>query len=220
MCPWGASALPFAACLGLGCVPWGAALALAACPLATCPRGLGNMPTGPWQRAHGALAACLLPMRGQGCYMHWPWLRASCPWRLRWPWLRAHGGCLSLGSMLVAVACPGLDCVAHKFGVISQKIMIFLEKEVICPKEASIVHGVVPRGMPARTPCRIVPHSSQIGSCLFSVFVFLNSFHDFRGGFQQAVWRFELFCIFYDFSYFLASENHKKLNLLNLASKF
>ena len=132
----------------------------------------------------------------------------------------AHGGCLGLGCVpmgaaLALAACPGLDCVGHKFGVISQKIRVFLEKKVIWPpKEASIVHGRVPRGMPARTPCRIVPHSSQIGSCLFSFFVFLNSFHDFRGGFQQAVWRFELFCIFYDFSYFLASENHKKIKFV------
>jgi hypothetical protein len=36
--------------------------------------------------------------------------------------------------MPVAAACPGLDCVAHKFGVISQKIRVFFGKGGYLPQ--------------------------------------------------------------------------------------
>ena len=101
------------ACLGLGCLPMGAALALAAC------LGLACLPMGP----------CL------------------------------GLGCLPMGAALAA-ACPGLG------------------------------------SMPAGTPRRIAsnrPALQQNWLVPFSIFVFLNSVHDFRGGFQQAVRRSEQF---------------------------
>jgi len=143
------------ACLGLGCLPMGAAMALArpwqhackhALALAACPWGVAL-----------ALAACL----GLGCLPMGP-----CPGL----------GCLPMGAALAA-ACPGLG------------------------------------SMPACTPRRIAPHRPALQQnwlVPFSIFVFLNSVHDFRGGFQQAVRRSERFRIFYDFPYFSASENHKK----------
>ena len=45
-----------------------------------------------------------------------------------------------------------------------------------------------------------------MGPCIAS----LNSFHDFRKGFQQLVQHSNHFSNFYDFSYFSASENHEK----------
>ena len=85
-----------------------------------------------------------------------------------------------------------------------------MDNEVISLKEAGSGH---PRGMPTCTPHRIAPHCPALQQnwlLTFSIFVFLNSVHDFKGGFQQAVWRSKQFLIFNDFSYFLASEIHKK----------
>ena len=68
----------------------------------------------------------------------------------------------------------------------------FLENEVIFPKEVGIRHGKVPKGMLACTPCHIAPHHPRLRKnwlVPFSFFVFLNTVHDFRGGFQQMVWR-------------------------------
>ena len=70
-----------AACLGLGCLPMGAAMAKA---MATCTQaclGLGCLPMG----AALALAACPWGLP-------WPWLLAHGG--MPWPWLPAHGGCL------------------------------------------------------------------------------------------------------------------------------
>ncbi len=173
----------YGGCLGLGCVPL------------------------PWQHAHGgllrALALGCMPMGGCCCLglgcMPWPWLRAmgGSPW----PWQHA---CHGLGCMpwpwphaLALAACLGLGCcLAHKFRVISQKMRVFWKRRLFSPKEAGVGHGRVPRGMPACTPRRIAPHRPALRQnwlVPFPLFVFLNSVHDFRGRFQQAVRRSEQF---------------------------
>ena len=79
----------------------------------------------------------------------------------------AHGGCLGLGSMHMG-GCLGLGCVpmgaalalaaaCPQIWINFQKMRVFLEKEVICPMEAGIVHARVPRGMLACMPHCITP---------------------------------------------------------------
>ena len=104
--------MAFAACHGLGCVPWGAAcLGLSCVPWGAAALGLGCVPW-PWQHALGG--CCLGPwlLHALGGYMPWPWLRAlalaAChggqPLALAgspWPWQHA----------LALAACHGLRCV-------------------------------------------------------------------------------------------------------------
>ena len=173
-----------AACLGLGCVPWGGCLGLGCRPwpwlralaLAACHGGL------PWLQALAFAAAWPWP---------WPWLRAlalaACHGGL--PWLQALAACLGLGSMpcpwLHAMAlaaclglgcmpwggyCLGLCCLAHKFRVISQKMRVFWKRRLFAPKRQALgmagCPGACPHARHAASP-RIVPHSGKIGSCLF-----------------------------------------------------
>ena len=213
--PWG-GCLGLVASLGLGCVPWGGCMpwpSLRAMGGCCCCLGLRCMPC-PWLRAlalaacHGglpwpwlhalALAACLglgcvpwgAACLGLGC-VPWPWQHAlplaachglGC---VPWPWLHALGGLLPW---------PLLPCPQSSSDF--PKNEGFLEKEVICPKEAGVGHGRVPRGMPACTPRRIAPHRPALRQnwlVPFPLFVFLNSVHDFRGRFQQAVRHSEQF---------------------------
>ena len=61
-------------CLALRCMPWPWLRAMGGClGLGNVP--IGSVPLGPWQRAHGALAACLLPMEAALAL-------AACPWGL------------------------------------------------------------------------------------------------------------------------------------------
>ena len=174
-----AFACPCLACLALGCgmpMPW----------LLHAHGGL------PWQQHAHALAAacpCLGCCLGLGMpmpWLPWPWLlhahalAAACPWGgclglgccIPMPWLRAHGG-----------GCLGLGCCMHW-------------PWLPCPQRRLFGHGSVPKGMPACTPRRIAPHRPALRQnwlVPFSIFVSLNSVHDFRGGFQQAVRHSERF---------------------------
>jgi len=193
----GLGCLPWAlaACHGLGCVPWPwlHALALAACHGLGCvpwpwhhALSLGCMP---WPSLRAlALAACLgglmqalAPCLVLGLRLPWPWphamggclglgcdcLALGC---MPWPWLRALAlaVCLGLGLGCVpwgAATWPSLPCpqILSDF----PKNEGFLEKEVICPKEAGAGHGRVPRGMHA-TPHR--PASSRTPAKLARAF--------------------------------------------------
>jgi len=180
------------ACHSLGIPPTGHAKApsgsVHARALAACPQGPRCLRPGACQGAHASmprpwlLHACL----GLGsCMPMGCCLGLGCC--MPWPWLPAHGGCLGLGCCM---PWPWQDAHGGLLG-----------------------RSGHPRGMPACTPRRIAPHRPALRQnwlVPFSIFVSLNSFHDFRGGFQQAVRRSERFLIFYDFSYFSASKNHKK----------
>ena len=169
--PW-LRAVALAACLG-GLLPWALAAAclggLHALALAAC-LGLGCVP---WGAAPG--------LGGQ------PLALAAC---MPWPWLHA----------MALAACLGLGCVPWPSLLPCPQILSdfpknegFLEKEVIFPQRG---RRWAPRGMPACTPRRIAPHRPALRRnwlVPFSIFVFLNSVHDFRGGFQQAVRRSEQF---------------------------
>ena len=144
--------------------------------LAACPQGPCCLRPGACQRAHASMPQpwprCL------GCCMHAQALAAACPW----------GAALAL-----AAACPGLGCLPMGAA---------LALAAACPGLGSMPMGGCwagsghPRGMPACTPRRIAPHRPALRQnwlVPFSIFVSLNSFHDFRGGFQQAVRRSERF---------------------------
>ena len=145
-------------------------------------------------------------------------LAAECPWGVALALAAACPclGCVPMGGCLHA--CPGLGCLPMGgcLGLGCCMPMPWLPAHGgclglgCCTPWAGTGH---PRGMPACTPRRIAPHRPALQQnwlVPFSIFVSLNSFHDFRGGFQQAVRRSERFLIFYDFPYFSASENHKK----------
>lgn len=180
-CTQGHASVPRQAYHGLGYVPWPwllhACPGLGCCMPMGCCLGLGRGIPMPWQRAHGglpwpsllhalALAACPwgLPL---------PWLLyalglAACPWGccMPWPWPWMH-------ALALAAACPHIwsDFL---------KMRVFLENEDISPKEAGSGH---PKGMPACTPRRISPYRPALQQnwlVPFSIFVSLNSFHDFR----------------------------------------
>ena len=175
-CTQGHASVPTQACHGLGCVPW------------------------PWQHARKHALAF-----------------AACPWGLPWPWLlhaptlgsMPIGGCLGLGCMpwpwpwmhALPLALALDACLAHGLGCMPWphiwsdflKMRVFWKMRLFPHEQAGSGH---PRGMPACTPCRIAPHRPALRKnwlVPFSIFVSLNSFHDFRGGFQQAVWRSERF---------------------------
>mgnify|MGYP006916119218 CR=1 FL=1 len=169
-----------------------------ACKRAHLPAPKG-MPACPRKHAM-ALAACL----GLGS-MH-----ASMPW----PSLPAHGGCPGLRCCMPIGGCLGLPspwmhalalafaaCLGHGLGCVPWphiwsdflKMRVFWKMRLFPHEQAGSGH---PRGMPACTPCRIAPHRPALRQnwlVPFPLFVFLNSVHDFRGRFQQAVRHSEQF---------------------------
>ena len=144
-------AVALAACLGLGCQPMEATLAMVACPrgmpwpllralaLAACPRGI----PWPWLPAHGGSLGCCMPR---------PWQLAR--WGLPWSWLHAVSLALAL-----AADCPHIWSDFLKIGVFV-KLMLFPSR-----RRARGIPGACPRAHHAASP-RIVMHSSKIGSCL------------------------------------------------------
>jgi len=92
------------------------------------------------------------------------------------------------------------------FGVIFLKMRLFWKKEVIFPKDATV--GIL-EGMPTCTQRHIAPYrltSSRSPEKLTRAFLHfcVPKFIPFLG-------ILSIFLIFYDFSYFLASKNHKKI---------
>jgi hypothetical protein len=161
------------------------ARALAACPrkhamaLAAC-LGLDCQPMGAAMAL--ALAACTQACLGLGCLPMGAALAlaAACPGL---GWLHARGGAA------LALAFLGLCCLPTYLGSDFLKMRVFWKMRLFPPRRQAV-------GMPACTPCRIAPHRPALRKnwlVPFSIFVSLNSFHDFRGGFQQAVWRSERF---------------------------
>src|SRR4029077_14891923 len=178
------------------CVPPGALL--------PAPRG---MPARPRMHAPALAAACtprpwLLRARpGLACCVLAQALPAECPWGAALALAAACPclGCVPMGGCLHA--CPGLGCLPMG-GCLGLGCCMPMPWQPAhggclglgcCTPWAGTGH---PRGMPACTPRRIAPHRPALQQnwlVPFSIFVSLNSFHDFRGGFQQAVWRSERF---------------------------
>ena len=129
-------------------------------------RGPKGMPR-PWHPKHGAChALAVMPLPPHAACMLGPWLRAP----------RGPAACAQGHASMPTQACHGLCCVPWPW----------------------LLHACPCLGccMPACTPRRIAPHRPALRQNLvvpFSIFVSLNSFHDFRGGFQQAVRRSERF---------------------------
>ena len=115
---------------------------------------------------------------------------------LPWPWLlHAHGGLprpWPLHALAFAAACPwgaalALAAACPCLGCLPMRAALALAAARL--GQAVGIPGACPRARHAASP-RIVPQNWLVP---FSIFVSLNSFHDFRGGFQQAVQRSEHF---------------------------
>ena len=159
------------------------AMALAMCPQGPCCLRPGacqcahaSMPRPwPWLRALALAVACtprpwLLRARPSlGCCMPMPWLLSALG-GLPWPWLlHAHAlaacpcgdvacpclGCLPVGGCLGLGCCMPMPWLPAYGGCLGLGC---------CTPWAGSGH---PKGKPACTPRRIVPHSSKIGSFLF-----------------------------------------------------
>ena len=143
-------------------------------------------------RDHGVQVVFMLSAHGG---LPWPWLLhahalAACPWGAACMHAQALGACPWGAALALAAACPCLGCCMPMPWLPAHGGCLGLG---CCTPWAGTGH---PRGMPACTPRRIAPHRPALQQnwlVPFSIFVSLNSFHDFRGGFQQAVRRSERF---------------------------
>jgi len=133
-------------CLGLGCVPMGGCLGLGCCmPWPWLLHAHGGLPR-PWLLHALALAAACV---GLGCCMPM--------------------GCLGLGCVPMG-GCLGLGCCMPWPWLVSQKMRVFWKRRLFDPKWQALgmarCPGACPHARRAASP-RIVPHSGEIGSCLF-----------------------------------------------------
>ena len=146
---------------------------------------LGIPPTGHQTAPSGSVHARALAACPQGPCCLRPGACQRAHTSMPQPWPRCLGCCMH--AQALAAACPWGAALALA---------------AACPGLGSMPMGGCwagsghPRGMPACTPPRIVPHRPALRQnwlVPFSILVSLNSFHDFRGGFQQAVRRSERF---------------------------
>ena len=160
----------------------------------------------PWLlHAHALAAAC---PRGAALAAACPCLGSSMPmpWLLPWPW-HAH----ALAALALAAACPCLGC-CMPMGWLPWPWLLHTHALAACPWGGLpwpwLLHALALVALPTKeviwawqraqgharmhaTPHR--PALRQNWLVPFSLFAFLNSVHDFRGGFQQAVRRSDQF---------------------------
>ena len=130
-----------------------------------------GMPACPCKHAT-TLAVCL----GLGCCMHAQALATACPWGATLALAAAYPclGCVPMGG------CPSLGCCMPWPWLPTHRG--YLGLGCYMPWAGS-GH---PKGMPACTPRYIAPHRPTLQQnwlMPFSIFVSLNSSHDFRGVF-------------------------------------